>query len=103
MTETLISEIHAVEFDETNVNWVDKQPEYNHIFLRGVLNHANNLLQVRGHIFLNDVFDLLGAPRTRDGALAGWCDEKYINYSVHQRNNYFYIAFKTEGPIYDKI
>lgn len=102
MTETLTSEVHAVEFDETNPNW-HHTPEYNRIFLRGVLMHATQILQSRGHIFLNDVFDMLGAPRTRDGALAGWCDMDYVDYIIHQRNNTFYITFKTEGPIYDKI
>lgn len=61
-------------YDEMNVNWT-KDPTTNYLFLKGVQSHATDLLHVRGHVFLNDVLDLLNMPRCKEGAVAGWFDD----------------------------
>ena len=61
-------------FDETNVNWT-RDPMANYAFLKGVQTHMNNMLQHRGHVFLNDVFDGLGMQRREEGAVMGWLYE----------------------------
>lgn len=58
-------------FDETNVNWT-RDPIANYGFLKGVQSHMNNMLQIRGHVTLNDVYDALRIPRTNEGTVAGW-------------------------------
>ncbi len=58
-------------FDECNTNWT-RDPIANYAFLNAVQKHMNNVLAIRGHVFLNDVFDSLGMPRTREGVVAGW-------------------------------
>lgn len=58
-------------FDETNVNWT-RDPIANYMFLKGVQAHMQNLLSIRGHVFLNDVYDALGMPRCPEGAVSGW-------------------------------
>lgn len=58
-------------FDENNVHWT-KDPVANYLFLKGVQSHMNNVLQIRGHVFLNDVYDALRIPRTNEGQVAGW-------------------------------
>lgn len=59
------------KFDESSYNW-SPQMEYNVIFLRAQNAYANDLLAVRGHLFLNDIYDGLGLPRTSIGAVCGW-------------------------------
>lgn len=62
---------YARFFDETCENWKD-EPEYNRIFLQAQQNYMNHLLQARGHVFLNDVYDALGFERSGAGAVVGW-------------------------------
>lgn len=57
-------------FDETNVNWTTN-PESNYMFLKGVQSHMNNMLEVRGHVFLNDVYDAMRMERRPEGAVCG--------------------------------
>lgn len=63
-------------FDECCASW-SKCPEHNLVFLKQQQNYANDLLKSRGHLFLNEVYDMLGFPRTQAGQIVGWVyDEK---------------------------
>ena len=62
---------YAIFFDETCTGWT-KYPELNKIFLLKQEDYANRLLEARGYLFLNEVYDMLGAPRTKIGQIAGW-------------------------------
>jgi hypothetical protein len=67
---------YARFFDCGCVGWEDDS-EYNHAFLMHQQNHANDLLKSRGHLYLNEVYDMLGIPRTKAGQVVGWVyDEK---------------------------
>lgn len=59
------------KFDNTCREW-SEQMEYNIVFLRAQNAYANDVLAVRGHLFLNEVYDSLGLPRTAIGAVCGW-------------------------------
>lgn len=68
---------YAIVFDDGNTGW-DKDPELTKFFLIQQQNYANERLQSRGHLFLNEVYDMLGAKRTKAGAQVGWVyDEKH--------------------------
>lgn len=41
-------------------------------FVLSVQNMANDLLQARGHLFLNELYDMLGAKRIPQGNIVGW-------------------------------
>lgn len=58
-------------FDETNA-YFTKNPASNKMWLTGVQSHMNDLLQLRGHLFLNDVLDALHMPRCAEGQQLGW-------------------------------
>lgn len=67
---------YARFFDEACAGWT-KDAELNLAFLRQQQNYANELLRSRGHLFLNEVYDMLGIPRTKAGQIVGWIyDEK---------------------------
>lgn len=62
---------YARFFDEYCTGWT-KDPEYNLMFVKQVQNHANDKLKAKGHLFLNEVYDDLGIPRTKAGQVVGW-------------------------------
>lgn len=58
-------------FDETNLHF-RKNAEYNQLFIEQQQAFANKLLRRDGYIMLNDVYDLLGLDRSKDGFQVGW-------------------------------
>lgn len=62
---------YARFFDDGCSGW-EKDPEYNLMFLKAQQQYANDILKSRGHLFLNEVYDMLGIPRTRAGQVVGW-------------------------------
>ena len=108
-------------FDDGCLGW-DKDPEYNKMFLLHQQNHANDLLHSRGHLFLNEVFDMLGFPRTAYGNIVGWYyDEKnpigdnFVDFGIFDINDEkkkdfvngfersIWLDFNVDGNILDLI
>ena len=80
---------YAKFFDECSPYWV-KDADMNLMFLKQQQNYANELLKTRGIVFLNEIYDMLGIPRTRIGQQVGWrYDEKnpvgdnYIDFGIY--------------------
>ena len=109
--------VYARFFDEESINWV-KTHSYNQMFIQCQQNYANDLLKSRGHIFLNEVYDMLGIPRTKEGAVVGWVmgnGDDFVDFGVfegdrhsgmrfvlgHERS--ILLDFNVDGIIYDKI
>ena len=67
---------YAKFFDDGCTGW-SKDPEQNLFFLRRQQDYANDVLKAKGYLFLNDVYEMLGIPRTKAGQCVGWIyDEK---------------------------
>ena len=110
--------IYARFFDEVSKNW-NSTPEYNMLFLRAQQTYANDLLHSRGHIFLNEVYDMIGVDRSKAGAVVGWVLSKdgdnYVDFGIfkgntHERRSFvnnaepsILLDFNVDGVIYDKI
>lgn len=62
---------YARIFDESHPQWT-KDPEMNLYYLKARQSQATDMLRARGHLFLNEVYDMLGFPRTKAGAAVGW-------------------------------
>ena len=112
---------YARFYDDGNTEW-SKDPEYNLMFLRKTQEWANEKLKANGHLFLNEVYDMLGTPRSKAGQLVGWIyDEKnpngdnYVDFGIYDvsdegRRNFvngyersILLDFNVDGVIYDKI
>ena len=62
---------YARFFDEACAGW-SKSAEDNLYFLKMQENWANDRLKAKGHLFLNEVYDMLDIPRTKAGNVVGW-------------------------------
>lgn len=58
-------------FDETCDNWT-RNAEHNKAWLLEVQESFNTLLKRKGHIFLNEVYEVLGFQKTELGQYVGW-------------------------------
>ena len=83
---------YAKFFDEGCAGWT-KDPEKNLFFLRRQQDYANEVLKAKGYLFLNDVYDMLGIPRTKAGQIVGWIyDEKnpigdnFVDFGIYDGN-----------------
>lgn len=71
-------------FDEGNEHWT-KSAENNRYFLDQKEQWANRMLETRGYLFLNEVYEMLGMEKTQAGAIFGWLDkgEQYqVNFGI---------------------
>lgn len=112
--------IYARFFDEMSSSW-ERDPEYNMMFLKAQQNYANDLLRIRGHVFLNEVYDMLGIPRSKAGAVVGWLykddgsTDNFINFGVFDGRESvardfvnglegaILLDFNVDGVIWDKL
>lgn len=117
--------IYSRFFDESN-------PQYrsdrllNKAFLTAQQNYMNDVLIIRGHVFLNEVYDALGFPHTKEGAIVGWVlkdpetmraenRDGYIDFGIYDVNDNpgrefvnlsnpsILLDFNVDGVVYDQI
>ncbi len=86
-------------FYEGNPGWT-KDPEMNLVYLKQQQNWANDKLKAKGYLFLNEVYDMLGFPRTKAGQIVGWVyDEKnpigdnFVDFGIYNLDNPANIRF----------
>ena len=84
---------------EGNPGW-SKDPEFNLMYLKKQQAYATDLLKAQGYLFLNDVYEILGYPRTAAGQQIGWIyDEKhpigdnFVDFGIYDIHDEQKIAF----------
>ncbi len=77
-------------FDESCRGW-HKDPEANLMFLRRQQDQANELLQSKGWLSLNQAYELLGFNATRAGQVMGWVydendpdSDTFVDFGIYQ-------------------
>jgi hypothetical protein len=60
-----------INLDQSNDSW-SRNPQVIALWLQSVMNYLQMTLAQQGHLFLNEVHDAVGVPRTSQGARAGW-------------------------------
>lgn len=99
--------VYSRTFDERSANW-QKDPKVNQLFLICQQNYMNYLLNVRGHVFLNEVYDALGLQRSAVGQLVGWVldseeGDSYIDIVRKETEDSIVLDFNVDGIIYEDI
>lgn len=108
---------YAVCFDECNPHW-EHNPILNKNFVMCQQNWANDRLKARGHLFLNEVYDMLGFPHTKAGAVVGWVlgnGDDIVDFGLYSFDDIakdaflngeepsVWLDFNVDGVIYDLI
>lgn len=110
---------YSVVFDANNPNW-RADSDYNYLYIQNAERYFNDLLKSRGHVFLNEVYDALGFPHTKEGAIVGWVYDTGVDHTTHNcvtlnmydeewfmgcesSYNSIFIDFNVDGVIYDLI
>ena len=109
---------YARYFDSRNPAW-NKDVEFNKMFLVQQQTYANAALVNKKYLFLNDVYDMLGFPRTKAGQVVGWVydennaiGDNYIDFGIFNEDNTDFVNgcenavwldFNVDGMILDRI
>jgi hypothetical protein len=103
---------HARVYDSNCPAWC-KDPEVNMMFLQQQQIYVNELLKRRGHVFLNEIYDMLGFKRSKAGAMVGWIyDEEhpygdnFIDFGLNNVKDYsgdIILDFNVDGIILNLI
>lgn len=108
-------------FTDDNPYW-QNDPEYNLMFLRRQEKYANDKLKAKGRLFLNEVYEMLGIPKTKAGQIVGWTytrdpqnEDNYVDFGIYDANKiahqYFVngleksiiLDFNVEGNIWETM
>lgn len=108
---------YAKVFDERSPQWLPDS-EYNLTYLTMQQQYATQKLKSSGYIFLNEVYEMLGLPKTKAGQVVGWLyDEKNpigdncVDFDIYSIRNADFINgyknsvlldFNVDGVILDK-
>ena len=72
-------------FDETCIGWT-RDPQYNTMFVTPIQTWANDRLQSKGYLYLNEVYEMLGFQRTKAGQVVGWLyngdGDNYVDFGI---------------------
>ena len=107
---------YGVIFDSTNNNW-SADEDLSMLHLKCQQQYANDILQTRGHIFLNEVYKMLGFPHTPAGAVTGWVKgngDDFIDFNIYdgmfegedsngRTVTKWALDFNVDGVMWDKI
>lgn len=102
---------------ETSHQFINN-PDYNRAYLISQQSRFTNILNARGYLFLNEVYDELGLPQSKAGQIVGWCKNSdgdgFVDFGITEaRNahawngdyedgiNAYLLDFNVDGPITD--
>lgn len=98
---------YARFFDSNNPYWQKVLPN-NLWFLKAQEHLASDILAMRGYLFLNEVYDMLGMERTKEGQLVGWVyDEEnpigdnYVDFGIYEKCNMDFVNGKCDVVLLD--
>lgn len=114
VTDPNLKSDYAVYFDNRS-RCYETNNDYNLMFLKAQQAFANDKLQTRGHLFLNEVLDDLDLPRTPAGQIVGWTKDGpdgYVNFRIVEveretkdgrHEPVLLLDFNVEGNVWEKM
>lgn len=110
---------YARVFDESS-RWFKRNADMNKMFLMSQMSAANTRLRLQGHLFLNEVYDMLDIPRCPMGQMVGWVygsatgdsivdfglkdlEKEGVRDFINGYEKAVWLDFNVDGVIYDLI
>ena len=90
-----------VWFNEDCHAW-STDSNYNKMYLKQQQSYFNDVLRTRGHLYLNEVLDSLGIPRTKAGQMVGWVlenENSFVDFGLDDPRNQEFINGKTTDAL----
>lgn len=126
--ETVVETVNVASIDEVSdfaryfnkdcAGWSDNA-EKNLFFLKRQQDFANELLEAKGYLFLNEVYSMLGIPQSKAGQAVGWAYDKDVVakidfgiYTINREENQQFVNgleknvlldFNVDGDILDLL
>lgn len=113
-----VTEGYSRWFDETCKNY-EGIADYDMLYLRSQQQFANDKLKVDGYLFLSDIYEALGIPRTKMSQTVGWIykpnnenGDNFVDFGIielyreMEDGSYkkgIFLNFNVDGPILDLI
>jgi len=112
--------IYARYFDESSREWC-KSPTTNMMKLKHLEKQFDDLLILRGYVFLNEVYKALDLPQTAEGQIVGWFNDpesgecqvdfgitdgyKMVSRAITENmyDRAILLDFNVDGPIYERL
>lgn len=108
--------IYQCWFDERSDEYRNDDANWNYAYVSSVKAYYNEVLQTRGHVFLNEVYSSLGLPTTSEGQVLGWLKDGkgdgYIDFGIDTLDTKDFteglttrvlLDFNVDGVVFDKI
>jgi hypothetical protein len=101
---------YILEFGPGNDNWTGNH-DHNEFYVTRAQNYFNDILPIKGHVFLQDVTRHLGLPDSKVGAVTGWVykagsGDDYIDFGIKDFQDtlgYIQLNPNVDGMILDLI
>lgn len=84
--------MYARFYDDTCNGWT-KDPEHNLYQLKQMQSYATKKLEAQGFLYLNDVYEMLGIPKTKAGQIVGWIyneenpiGDNFVDFGIYDSN-----------------
>ena len=87
--------VYSRFFDATSRQYQGNRKQ-DRAFLLRQQNYANDLLTIRGYVFLNEVYESIGIPHSPEGQLVGWVLKSAQKMKEEQRDGYVSFGLEDE-------
>lgn len=118
VVESTATDEYSRWFDESCKNY-EGNMDYDMLYLRSQQQFANDKLKVDGYLFLSDIYEALGIPRTKMSQTVGWIykpnnenGDNFVDFGLMELyreiedGSYkkgIFMNFNVDGPILDLI
>ncbi len=109
VTESNSLNDYSFFFEESNPYW-EKNGDYNRMFLLAQQQYANDKLRSNGYLYLNDVLDSIGIPRTKAGQIVGWVydtdrpnGDNYVDFGIYETYRKDEVSFEKDKAMGERL